>query len=253
MREKYPGKLGLHPDEPIGCDVMGLFDKMDGCSTMEFARPWYIHTHPYTTQMTGTQIQMYFDRDGDPELEHMINMFRLVRKEEAIIFCGLPERFRMIPDFRLTAELSEAERASDLDYEYIATMITEEHTGVRIEACQEVLLLLKQHDSWAVYAVNLEKKNCLVMDPVETQELPNEVQDKHKKNGTRVISNLWRCIHECIPGVRVSSEGWTLHFKTGVHGHCDREESWFYAMHCLRDYNGERVTALTEVRYFLDM
>ena len=44
---------------------------------------------------------MYFDRDGDPELEHMINMFRLVRKEEAIIFCGLPERFRMIPDFRL--------------------------------------------------------------------------------------------------------------------------------------------------------
>lgn len=38
IREKYPGKLGLHPDEPIGTDVMGFHDKMKKFSTLDFAR-----------------------------------------------------------------------------------------------------------------------------------------------------------------------------------------------------------------------
>ncbi|XP_048563090.1 uncharacterized protein LOC125543685 isoform X2 [Triticum urartu] len=84
------------------------------------------------------------------------------------------------------------------------------------------------------------------MDPVETDELPHEMEDKHTANATRVISNLRRCIHECIPAVRVSTAGWTLQFSTGMHRSCDMEESWIYAMHCLRDYNGEKVSRLTD-------
>lgn len=38
----------------------------------------------------------------------------------------------------IQAELMEAERASNLDVDYIATMITEVHTGVRIEAAKKV-------------------------------------------------------------------------------------------------------------------
>lgn len=219
MRDKYPGKLGLHPEEPIGSDVMGYHDKMAKCSTLDFARK-YCHTHPYTTQLTGTQVQVYFDRDGDPETDHMVNMWRLVRKEEAVLFAGLPERFRFIPDFRLAVELMEAERASDLDFDYIATMITEEHTGVRIEACQNVMLMQKHHDSWAVYAIDFLKKVLMVMDPVETEEPKHEMEAKHRKNAIRVLSNLRRCIHECIPGARVSSAGWVLEYNTGMHTCC---------------------------------
>lgn len=39
-------------------------------------------------------------------------------------------------------ELKEAKRSSDLDFDYITTMITE-HTGVRIEADKKVNLLIK--------------------------------------------------------------------------------------------------------------
>lgn len=76
----------------------------------------------------------------------------------------------------------ESERSLDLDFDYIATMITEEHTGVRIEACKKVMLLLKHRDSWAVYAIDFEKKICLVMDPVETEEPHHEMEAKHKRN-----------------------------------------------------------------------
>lgn len=57
IREKYPGKLGLHPEEPIGSDVMGYHDKMQRCSALDYARKWHCHTHPYMVQLTGTQIQ----------------------------------------------------------------------------------------------------------------------------------------------------------------------------------------------------
>lgn len=134
----------------------------------------------------------------------------------------------------------EAERASDLDFDYIATMITEEHTGVRIEACKNVMLMLKHRDSWAVYAIDFQKKLCLIMDPVDTEEPRHEMEAKHRKNAVRVLSNLCRCIHECIPGV------WGLEYNTEMHTCCDREESWIYGMHYLRDYNGEKVTALTD-------
>ena len=46
-------------------------------------------------------IEGVFDRYGDPEVDQMVSMRRLVRKEEAKLFRGLPERFRVIPDFRL--------------------------------------------------------------------------------------------------------------------------------------------------------
>jgi len=98
----------------------------------------------------------------------------------------------------MQAELMEAERASDLDFDYIATMVTEEHTGVRIEAAKKIKLLLKHMDSWAVYAVDMEKKICMVLEPVQTDEPQHEVEAKHKRNATRVLSNLRRCIHECI-------------------------------------------------------
>lgn len=63
------------------------------------------------------------------------------------------------------------------------------------------MLLLKYMDSWAVYAIDIVKKMCLVMDPVETEEPRHEMEAKHKRNAIRVLSNLRRCIHECIPGV----------------------------------------------------
>lgn len=119
----------------------------------------------------------------------------------------------------------EAERQSDIDFDYIATMITEEHTGVRIETCKnvntidvvffsqywlprcdancsfffQVMLMLKHRESWAVYSIDFQKKLCIVMDPVETEEPRTEMEAKHRRNAVRVLSNLRRCIHECIP------------------------------------------------------
>lgn len=49
--EKHPAKMGLHPDEPISCDVMGFDDKMKRCSSLDKLRKWYCHTHPYTVQL----------------------------------------------------------------------------------------------------------------------------------------------------------------------------------------------------------
>lgn len=31
FREKHPSKLGLHPDEPIGSEVLSFDDKMKRC------------------------------------------------------------------------------------------------------------------------------------------------------------------------------------------------------------------------------
>lgn len=224
IRETYPWKLGIHPDEPIGTEVMGFDDKMERCSSIDLSKRWYCHTHPYTVQLTGAQIMACFDRDRDPEVDHMETMWQLVRKEEEKLFAGLPECFRVIPDFRLGNELKEAKRSSDLDFDYITTMITE-HTGVRIEADKKIMLLLKYMDSWAVYAIDIVKKMCLVMDPVETEEPRHEMEAKHKRNAIRVLSNLRRCIHECIPGVWILSVGWGLDFNTGMHTCCEREES----------------------------
>lgn len=125
--------MGLHHEEPIGAEVMGFHDNMVRCSALDFARKWFCHTQPYTIQLTCAQIQVYFDQDGDPEVDHMVPMWRMVRKEEVKLFAGLPE----IPDFRLGVELMESGRSSDLDFDYISTMITEEHTGVRIEAAKK--------------------------------------------------------------------------------------------------------------------
>lgn len=155
--EKHPAKIGLHSDEPISCDVMGFDDKMKCCSSLDKLRKWDCHTHPYTVQLTGSQIEACFYREGDREVDHMFTMWRLVRKEEAKLFRGMPEPFRVIPDFRLGSELMEAERASNLDVDYIATMITEVHTGVRIEAAKKIMLLLKHMDSSAVYAIDGEE------------------------------------------------------------------------------------------------
>lgn len=66
-----------------------------------FSRKWDCHTHPYTVQLTGSQIEACFYREGDREVDHMFTMWRLVRKEEAKLFRGMPEPFRVIPDFRL--------------------------------------------------------------------------------------------------------------------------------------------------------
>lgn len=84
------------------------------------------------------------------------------------------------------------------------------------------MLLLKYMDSWAVYAIDIVKKMCLVMDPVETEEPRHEMEAKHKRNAIRVLSNLRRCIHECIPGVWILSVGWGLDFNTGMHTCCER-------------------------------
>lgn len=210
--------MRLHPDEPIGADVFGFDDKMKRCSDLEKSRKWYCHTHPYTVSADKQpKIEPSFDRYGDPEVDHMVAMWKLVRKEEAKLFAGLPKHFKVIPDPRLGPELMEAERY--LNYDYIATMINEEHTGMRIEAAKKIMILLKHMDSWAMYAVDMEKKICLVMDPVETEERRHEVEAKHRRNAIRVLSNLRRC---------------------------EREESWIYAMYYLREYTGEKPQSLTD-------
>lgn len=144
-------------------------------------------------------------------------MWKLVRKEEAKLFAGLPKRFKVITDPRLGPELMGADRLSDLNHDYIATMINEKHTGMRIEADKKIMILLKHMDSWAVYAVDMGKKFYLVMDPVETEEPRHDVEAKHRRNAIRVLSNLRRCIHECILGARISSAGWALDYNTAMH------------------------------------
>lgn len=86
----------------------------------------------------------------------------------------------------------------------------------------------------------------MVMDPVETEEPQHEMEANHKRSAIRVLSNLRRCIHECIPGTSISSEGWGLKFNTGMHTCCEREESWIYGMHYLREYTGEKVQSLSD-------
>lgn len=36
----------------------------------------------------------------------------------------------------------------------------------------------------------MEKKICMVLDPVETEEQRHEVEAKHKRNAIRALSNL---------------------------------------------------------------
>jgi hypothetical protein len=78
------------------------------------------------------------------------------------------------------------------------------------------------YDGWALYVVDVEEKQLMVMDPVETSELPEEMMVKHEGAARRIVANLCKAIQVCIPGWEVSASGWNFSYNWLMHPSCDR-------------------------------
>ncbi|KAM3354275.1 hypothetical protein ACQJBY_025127 [Aegilops geniculata] len=139
--------------------------------------------------------------------------------KEGKMYRGWQITWRHIFDLQFVLALMY--RGSNLDFEYMNTMMSFEALGYRLQWCKKLMLPVPMMESRSLYVVHVEEKTLLVADPCDTSEPEEEVRYKHEDNPNFILEGLHRCIHENFAGWYVPADGWRINYNILMHDSCD--------------------------------
>lgn len=102
---------------------------MKTCDGDELQSELFLHMHPYVIDMTGAEFMSQLGPDGELDMEGWAVIWRLLRQLDAKVFKGAFFCWRHVFEPQFAEELVSEEHADELDFEYLGTMLSEDHVG----------------------------------------------------------------------------------------------------------------------------